>query len=380
VSTVGCVFFDLGDTLGTAVLSVAPVRLVRFDVFPYVPALLRSLADRGLRLGIVSNTGDTTGAEVDAVLARAGIRDFFEPSLRIYSKDVGLTKDSPEIFKLAVLRAGHAETPRQCMFVGEDSRERGFAVDAGWQVAPHPLLIDEVVNGRPLRFMRVTARPGTPAAAFHAALRSQPLVALHVEGQDAGVVYAISSQRASAQLINMRLQVELLGPPVLPTRSDLYILRDDAALRPGFLSSDGQAARFFSAPDSAELLLASTADGMVVALPDGRSPGEFHLAGARHGHTLKLLPDPSLIAAIPDAAAQPGETAAAFAAAQPATLIDAAAKTAFALITPEVVTAIVERYSGARPLSESDLSRSTAGIWPTAMVTTGVPWQRSRAN
>jgi len=356
MSAVSSVFFDLGDTLGTAVLSASPQRLIRFDVFPFVPGVLRSLADRHLRLGIISNTGDMTGAEVNAVLAAAGIRDYFDLSLRIYSKDVGLTKDSPEIFKLAAQRAGLVATPQHCMFVGEDSRERGFALDAGFLVVPHPLLIGEVLDGQPLRFMRVTARSGTPAAAFHAALRRQPLVALHVEGPDAGTVYAVSSQRVSAQLINMRLQVELLGPPDLPARSDLYILRDDAAVRSGFLSPEGQAARFFGSPEAAPLLLGSAADGVVVALPNGRSPGEFHFANARHGHTLKLLPDPSLLAALAGAAEAEREIAPAFAPPLTGALVDPAAKAAFAQITPETIAAIVERYSGARPLSQAEPS------------------------
>jgi Fungalysin metallopeptidase (M36)/Peptidase family M28 len=354
MSAISCILFDLGDTLGTAVFSASPVRLIRFDVFPFVPSLLKSLRDRGLRLGIISNTGDMSGAEVDAVLAPTGIRDDFEPALRIYSTDVGLTKDSPAIFRLAAQRVDLAETPQRCLFVGEDGRERGFALDAGLLVAPHPLLIDEVLAGQPLRFMRVTARPGTPATAFHAALRRQPLVALHVEGQDAGTVYAVSSQRASAQLINMRLHVELLGPPDLPARSDLYILRDDAAVRSGFLSPDGQAAQFFSSPAAAPLLLASAADGVLVALPDGRSPGEFHFAGARHGHTLKLLPDPSLLETVSGIAEAERESPAAFAPPRAGVLVDPTAKAAFAQITPETIVAIVERYSGARPLSQAD--------------------------
>jgi len=101
MTTIKSIFFDIGDTLGTAVFSPPPVRLVRLDLFPYVTALLRSLADRSLRLGIISNTGDMDGASVDAILNKAGIRDFFDASLRLYSKDVGLKKDSPEIFRVA---------------------------------------------------------------------------------------------------------------------------------------------------------------------------------------------------------------------------------------------------------------------------------------
>ena len=147
MTTIKSIFFDIGETLGTAVLSPPPVRLVRVDLFPYVMALLRSLADRGLRLGLISNTGDMDGASVDAILNKAGIRDFFDASLRLYSKDVGLKKDSPEIFLVAAQRAGLAGMPQACLFVGEDETERGFAIDAGLQACPHPLLVNEVLDG-----------------------------------------------------------------------------------------------------------------------------------------------------------------------------------------------------------------------------------------
>jgi leucyl aminopeptidase len=149
MTTIKSIFFDIGDTLGTAVLSPPPVRLVRLDLFPYVMALLRSLADRGLRLGIISNTGDMDGTSVDAILNKAGIRDFFDASLRLYSKDVGLKKDSPEIFLVAAQRAGLAGMPQACLFVGEDETERGFAIDAGLQACPHPLLANEILDGHP---------------------------------------------------------------------------------------------------------------------------------------------------------------------------------------------------------------------------------------
>jgi len=34
MTTIKSIFFDIGDTLGTAVLSPPPVRLVRVDLFP----------------------------------------------------------------------------------------------------------------------------------------------------------------------------------------------------------------------------------------------------------------------------------------------------------------------------------------------------------
>ena len=151
MTRIKAIFFDVGDTLGTAVFSPPPVRLVRLDLYPYVTALLRSLADRGLRLGIISNTGDMDGASVDEVLSNAGIRDFFEPSLRLYSKDVGLKKDSPKIFRVAAQRAGLAGTPQACLFVGEDETERGFAIEAGLRACPHPMRVKDIFDDQALR-------------------------------------------------------------------------------------------------------------------------------------------------------------------------------------------------------------------------------------
>ena len=89
------------------------------------------------------------GASVDKILNKAGIRDFFDASLRLYSKDVGLKKDSPEIFRVAAQRAGLEAMPQACLFVGEDETERGFAIAAGVQACPHPLLVNEVLDGHP---------------------------------------------------------------------------------------------------------------------------------------------------------------------------------------------------------------------------------------
>jgi hypothetical protein len=146
MTTIKSIFFDIGDTLGIPAFSPPPVRLVRVDLFFFVAELLRSLSDRGLRLGIISNTGDIDGARLDETLNAASVRDFFDPALRLYSKDVGLEKNSPEIFRVAAERAGLAATPQACLFVGENETERGFASDAGLRTCPHPLLVSGVLG------------------------------------------------------------------------------------------------------------------------------------------------------------------------------------------------------------------------------------------
>jgi bacterial leucyl aminopeptidase len=90
------IFFDLGDTLGQAVLSPPPVHLVDFDVFPFVGDLLTRLRARGLRLGIISNTGSDSGAHVDSILARAGILDHRSQDLQSrHRPEEGQSTDLP---------------------------------------------------------------------------------------------------------------------------------------------------------------------------------------------------------------------------------------------------------------------------------------------
>src|SRR5262249_21947334 len=125
-------------------------------------------------------------------------------------------------------------------------------------------------------------------------LRQRAFVPLHLSGSGGRVVYGITSQRVATELVNLLLQVDLLGGLDAPNRSELYLLRDDLAKASGFGPPGGAAREFFAGDDSASLL-SGTEEGLVVALPAGRSPGEFHFAEARHGHTLKLIADTHLL-------------------------------------------------------------------------------------
>jgi beta-phosphoglucomutase-like phosphatase (HAD superfamily) len=203
------VFFDLGATLGSPILSPPPVHLIGFDVFEFARPVLDDLRGRGLRLGVISNTGDDDGTAVDAVLGQANIRDFFEPSLRIYSRDVGLKKDSPRIFRLAAARA--AVPPDQCLFVGEDAAERAFARQAGYLTAPHPLVVADVLDGQPLQHVRITVPREQASSDWQTVLRRLRVATVNVSGSDPPVVEAIAAQRALAGLQSLHFGVELLG-------------------------------------------------------------------------------------------------------------------------------------------------------------------------
>ncbi|MCP5051165.1 MAG: HAD family hydrolase [bacterium] len=140
------VYFDIGDTLGSAVISRSPLKIERLKVYDYVKPILQRLGNKKIRLGIISNTipGDT-GEDMKKILEASGIYKFFEPRLLIYSSVVGLRKDSPEIFKLAARRAGHGTAPGNCIFVGENEKERLFAKEAGFRAVDHPKQVEKVL-------------------------------------------------------------------------------------------------------------------------------------------------------------------------------------------------------------------------------------------
>jgi hypothetical protein len=140
------VFCDIGNVLGVPRFSPPPAELRKF---PFVEEALGRLRDEGVRLGVISDTGDETAETINEILEKSGILQFFEPELLIYSSVVDMTKDSPEIFQFAAGQAGHSDNPEQCLFVGEDPRERSFAAQAGLRVARDLSLFERFLN--PLR-------------------------------------------------------------------------------------------------------------------------------------------------------------------------------------------------------------------------------------
>jgi extracellular elastinolytic metalloproteinase len=342
MNTIDTIFFDLGDTLGSAVLT-PDQRLERFDPFAFALPVLRGLA--GERLGVISNTGDDAGARVNAVLAEVGLYQFFDPALLIYSKDLGKerVKDSPEVFAYAANLAGREASPAQCLFVGEDAAERGQALDAGWRVCPHPLLAREVLDGQEIRYLRVQVPPNRAGTPWREMLSALPFVPLHVDGPDGLIVYALASQRVAAQILNAQFHVTLLGDADTPLRTSLYLLRDDSARASGFMNTGGESERLFTRLASARTVLESGAGGILVALPPEVTLASIHFQHARHGHTLRLMPNPSLLRPAP-----PGAASLMAEADTPVLTADAA--TIWRRLAAEEILDRVLRFSGQAPL------------------------------
>lgn len=133
------VFFDIGDTLATAIVEAGHV--VRLEPYPFVPdVLVRLRAGAGavtVKLGLISNTGHESAAHLAALLADAGLSNLVDAHLCLFSSVEGMDKSQPAFFRLAVKRAGVPAA--RCIFVGEDAGERNVAASAGLRVSPHPL-------------------------------------------------------------------------------------------------------------------------------------------------------------------------------------------------------------------------------------------------
>jgi FMN phosphatase YigB (HAD superfamily) len=122
------IFFDLGDTLVTA------------DKHWIAGAeeALRALHAKGVRLGILSNTGPLDRAHLASFLPPDFDFTLFEPELVVLSREVGLEKPDPRIFRLALQRAG---TGAAAFFCTEDMGHTIVAQRAGLvvlRVAPPP--------------------------------------------------------------------------------------------------------------------------------------------------------------------------------------------------------------------------------------------------
>lgn len=78
-------------------------------------AVLQSVKNMGLRLGMVSNTGMTPGVSFRRFLAEHGMLDYFDALT--FSDEVGFSKPACEIFNLTLGELG--STPAQAIHVGD---------------------------------------------------------------------------------------------------------------------------------------------------------------------------------------------------------------------------------------------------------------------
>ena len=131
MNSIRVAFFDIGETLVRS-RTGNPPELVN-GAFEMV----KELRARGIRTGIISNTGDLTREQLVDFLPDGFDFDLFEPSITILSSDpeIGVEKPSSAIFALAYSRATRlisALSPSECLFCGENLVETLAAQAAGF--------------------------------------------------------------------------------------------------------------------------------------------------------------------------------------------------------------------------------------------------------
>jgi hypothetical protein len=347
--TAKAVFFDI-DVLGSRRSAAPPTRGVSLQIYPYVRAVLDELVAAGVQLGCISFDPSGTEDAVKAAFEATEIHRLFRPELLIFAFGGGLETDARALFSHAASQAGHAASPGSCLLVSEDSVARGQALAAGWQAAPHPLLAKDVLAGHGLWFVKITVPQHHDAEDWRGALRGLALVPLRASGEGGRNLLAIASRVALSALSNAQFEVQLLGQESDPAPSDLYMIRDDEAADSGFLSVAGQFEQLFGLENRANqsLLLSSSEDGILVKVPYDRTIEEFHFATARHGHNLKLVPDPGLLSSD---GAWPHHVR--FDALAPERDLTSEEKAIIGQLTDARIQTVLDRYAGSAPLGDA---------------------------
>lgn len=281
------VFFDIGNTLAEPV--IRNEHLVGLRVFPEARDALTALQDRRFPLGIISNAGNELPETVNRVLSECGLLSFFGEDLIIYRK-----KDSPKVFVDAAAQAGVSVD--QCVFVGENSTERSFALEAGFlRVAPHPKLALDAANGMALVYACIFIDKDKEVNEWLGTLRALSLVPIRVTSGSPQMIYVITTLGAVDTIRTAKIEVEVLGARDEPLQSDLYLLRDDRSKPTGFRSSEEFTTNFLTKHGKENLVVSSSEEGAYIALPSNMSIEQIpHFPQARHGHTEQLIADMAL--------------------------------------------------------------------------------------
>ncbi|MDQ3586919.1 MAG: M28 family metallopeptidase [Actinomycetota bacterium] len=209
------------------------------------------------------------------------------------------------------------------------------------RVAPHARLARPALEGSRMLYVRVVAPRGHAGQPWRRALLELDLVPLHACGELGTTLFAIAVPAAAALLDDLGFAVDRLGAPGEPRASDLYLLRDDRQVRTGFLAEEGASRAHFASDEEEASVLASSPDGLYVAIPAGLSVEHYHFEEARHGHTEKLLPNPALLSVGDGSPAVTGLTGQAEERA-----LDPQEREALAQVSAESIGAHLARYAG----------------------------------
>jgi hypothetical protein len=337
-------FFDIGETLATA--KIASHGTLTFIVLPRVLESLAAL--NAYRKGVLSNPGTRPGdvARANNALDASPLGHFFpEQVLRVWGE-----KSDETIFVTAANRAGVPTS--ECIFVGESGEERALASAAGMRTAPHPIFTLAADEGRDVFWVRIVVPAGRSLAALEAEVRIEEAVPVHVPSES--LVIAMATQKAADAIATAGFPVELRAAV---DDTSAFLIRDDRPVSVGFAGTEeeARAEQAFAFVSSALLGFAATVrslgpgpGGVYVAADPGMPVAEVHIPNTGHGHSERLLADPSLLR-------RPGQSTAGlvatlapgFAAGPSPELVERVGLS----VTPEVIRGYVARLSGASDLA-----------------------------
>ncbi len=100
---------------------------LQLNTYPEVPAMLRALKDRGMKLAILSNG---TPSMLAAVVRNSGLDDVFDAVLSV--EEVGVYKPHPSVYALAAQRLGSA--PARICFLSSNGWDAFSAKAFGFRV------------------------------------------------------------------------------------------------------------------------------------------------------------------------------------------------------------------------------------------------------
>lgn len=278
------VIFDVADTAAFVQLSADGSEIATLEVYPEAVEEIRGLRAEGVRVSLMFRCGQVSEDRVRARLLSSELKDFAD-NLVVVSGGSNVRDAFRAAAWLLRRDAGCKDAP--LLFIGSDVRVRKAARRAGFKTAPHPVLAHGAIfGGGPLRYLRIRPPATVAGVEWIPTLAEQPLVPIHLtsEPTSGAVLYAIADTRTAAGLDDLGFWVDRLGPPGEPERTTAHLFRDDLQEKRGFLNPAGNASKLFASGRAASGVLASTHEGILVALSSGTPAHLFHFAESRESH------------------------------------------------------------------------------------------------
>ena len=268
------VILDTSSMLGSVARNAAndPIAL---ELFSNVGPMLAAWRSR-VRLGAVLAVDDGRRNPLPELLRANGVLDCFDRDLLL------ATSQFPA-------RPANVSAPTMRVFASAGRAERSAAMDAGYRVVPHLVLVDEALAAEPLRYAQLRAKRGT--GTIDDRIRDLPIVPVHRPIAERNTLYVVSSARTLDRL-------RALGPDVMwvkeyehpadpaqgaPADTDLFFVHE-------CLDASQEAAVFRDTMKRTVRTRWRVDDGLVLALDASQSIEDFHPPHDGCGRVRLLVP------------------------------------------------------------------------------------------